>query len=147
MSETTIMTQAEAYARLQHVESELRGFIMRIMLARFGPEWEETRVPAVIGTKWRRRHYERDHKGYSWLKPVENVCELADFSDCKQMIQAHDNWCEVFQPIFRDSESIGKKLDEIYAIRNEITHMRPLSPGALQVLDEIATYILNIIHA
>jgi len=137
--------EADAYAKLRVVELRLREFIAQAMRAEFGPDWIKHQVPGETWSRWKERQTIGDSKPYPWMQHAPSLLDFADFSDCKEIIVKNDNWDRVFKPLLKRKDYVEQKLDELYAFRNEVMHMRPLGKDALDALDLHSREVLALL--
>jgi len=135
--------EVAGYATLREVELALRKFI-RDTLSIVDVSWQKTRVPGAVRQKWEKHLGDVQSKAYSWLRemPAPPLFEMADFNDYVDIIQREDNWKQAFEPLLLKKQEAAPKLHELQALRNQIAHMRPLTPKACEALNQLAADVL-----
>lgn len=132
-------------AKAQHwflsLEASLRHFIDREMTAAVGPNWAKHRVPGELRRSWQDLHEKKTGKRVS-------TGELLDSSYLVQLIQvieANNNWTEVFSCWFGRKEDIRESLVRLGPLRNDVMHSRPIGHMDYAVVVVESRRILNAI--
>jgi len=136
----------EDYAILRELETALRGHI-RLRLSGLTPSWWTQRVPEDVRKAAEDRRLRRERM-WPWSKGEEgDALGYLDFADYLKIISKRDNWRDAFQSTFKDEEILRAKLRELEAIRNDVAHMRPLTPAQRTKLTLHSDELLQAIRA
>jgi hypothetical protein len=125
-------------AVLLQVEQRLRQLIEDRLGKLAGGKWIRQRVSEAVRKRWTERQAEERDVG----RPVYPLVQYADFMDLADVIRQGNNWREVFEPIFRNSDDFVMSLRRLHPIRRAIAHGRPLGRADVLTLVSEATRIL-----
>jgi len=117
---------------LLRLEWHMRHFLAGRLQEAFGSQWIKQRVPEGVRLSWEAKRAADRAKG----EPEGELFEYAYLGDCVTIILRKDNWNEVFQPVFRHSESVQESFRRLHPIRNRTSHGRTIMPD-----DELYLYV------
>lgn len=113
---------AESYDLLSDFERDLRHFINQRMSARFGSEWEKTRLPRNMCKGWQEKREKAVFAGESHGPLID----YADFTDYVIVITQKDNWEQLFKGFFGRPQFVQESLYRLHPIRVCTMHARVL---------------------
>ena len=124
---------------LNELEQRLRQEVEQHLIKFSGSSWIRRRIPQAVRERWLERQEEDRAAG----RPVYDAIQYADFMDLADIIKRKDNWREIFQPIFRDSNDIAVSLRRLHPVRKALAHSRPLGRTDVLTLVSEATRIFR----
>lgn len=134
-----------AYALLEELEQTLRFFIGQQMRLNFGSCWEQTQTPQAkdgkcLASLWE----EKKQKAVAHGRPInEPLIDYADFTDYKAVMIRKDNWDKVFSKTFKNKHHLEFAFDQMFPIRLDIAHSRPITKGSFLIFVAHAKHILS----
>lgn len=114
-----------AYIILNTLENKLR-LLIATELDKITKEWWKQRIPDDVRNNAEDRKARNDNP-WPWHANDDPLISYLDFNDYVKVITKRDNWRDVFQKVFVDSELTSAKLRELDPIRKKIAHNRDLS--------------------
>jgi hypothetical protein len=116
---------AQVYTLLFRLERGLRTYIDRVMIQKYGDDWERHRCHGngQIYKKWFQK---RDLAVQSGLQP-QRLIQYADFTEYADLITKADNWKEVFQEAFDRPESVRESFHRLGPVRLCTMHARAIT--------------------
>ena len=135
---------ADCYQLLRWLERELRRLIAE-ELSKLTPNWWKERVPydTRVNAETRKQARETPYPGRA--RQDLSLVEYLDFSDYVKIITMKTNWDEAFKRIFGRQDVVSVKLGEIKPYRDDVAHMRALSPQDREVFVTNARQLLRAI--
>jgi hypothetical protein len=132
---------SRVYKLLFRLERGLRAYIDRVMIEKFGSDWERHRCHGngEIYKKWIQK---RDQAVQSGLEP-ERLIQYADFTEYAGLITKADNWKEVFQETFDRQESVRESFQRLGPVRLCTMHARPITKTELMLASAEITRLLT----
>jgi hypothetical protein len=109
------------YIAMREIENHLRKLIAD-RLSTVERQWEKRLVPGDMRQRWIERREEYRAQG----QPVFPLIYYSDLGDLGQIIVQNNNW-PLFEPIFRQRDSLLVSISRLTPVRNTVMHGRPLS--------------------
>jgi hypothetical protein len=138
--ETLRQRMGQIYRLLFRLERALRAYIDRVMMEKYGPDWERHRCHGngKIYQLWVQK---RDRAIQTGLEP-ERLIQYADFTEYADLITKADNWDEVFKAAFGRPESVRESFSRLAPVRLCTMHARPLTKTELMLASAEITRLL-----
>jgi hypothetical protein len=113
---------ADLYPRLYLLENSIRNVINRVMTAKHGADWWDTRVSKPTRDRVHGRKEKEDKAPWHGKRGTHDIY-YSDFSDLKSIITR--NWAD-FEDMFPNQGWITVKLEELEPARNTLAHHNPV---------------------
>lgn len=141
--ETLRLRMAQVYELLFRLERSLRAYIDRVMIDKYGPDWERHRCHGngQIYKKWVHKRNLAVQSG----QPPQRLIQYADFTEYADLITKADNWKEVFHEAFDRPENVRESFHRLGPVRLCTMHARPITKTELMLASaEIARLLITI---
>jgi Swt1-like HEPN len=124
---TSVVTDAtrmtELYPKVYLLENSLRSVINRVLTAKHGKDWWQTKAPSGVRRLVQGRKDKEDKVPWHGKRGAHEIY-YSDFSDLRNIIEK--NWAD-FDPIIRKQQWINQWLEELEPARNTLAHNNPVS--------------------
>jgi len=122
---STLYYDPAYHAFIIQIEQQLRAHVDAKMKNEFGEKWIKARISSSLQDKWIGRR----ETGVSKGEPEFTLIHYADLIDLKDIIIGNKTWPSLFSNVFGVKEHFMTMMDRLYAVRNPLSHSRPISNG------------------
>ena len=114
-----------SYEELHVLENDLRVFIIKTLISKYGGRWWEERVSEEIKKRPRKRK-QKELNSQIYDSEDMHYIYYSDFKHLKEIIEDESNWIDIYEDFFGEL-GILFKLTELEGIRHKIAHNRYLT--------------------
>jgi hypothetical protein len=118
----------EAYGVLSRLEQSLRNLIQAKLREVYGDSWWERGVPDQVRGSCEQRKQEKEKPEEALHHPIY----YAYVDDYRSIIMRHNNWRDVFAPVFVKRTELEACFAWVTRVRDAVAHVRPLSEEDLK---------------
>jgi hypothetical protein len=136
-----------AYTEIYSLENNLRKFIEKNMIKRWGTGWNN-KIPPDIRIQC--NNYKKKAKKASKLHHYDKSLSILSYSGLHELgliIKDNNNWDNVFKPLFprEDSSIIIGHIETLVPFRDELSHMREITSKDLSIIKNTCKLVNDLI--